>query len=114
MPRHKPWRIRQGLRRRNPTGPRYINRNKSGYNQHAKYNTRHRIDGLFNSVSSTPEPETFPAIPVQECRDGPIEDIAVHDVRINRVIEKKQLKIDSKKTTSGSRIGFYARPGNPH
>ena len=110
MPRHTSWwRIRQGLRRLNPTGPMYINRTKSRYNQHAK--NKH---GLFNSVSSTPEPGTFPAIPVQECRDGPVEDIAVHDVRITRVIEKKQLKMDSKRTTSGSRIEFCARPGNPH
>ena len=36
-----------------------------------------------------PEPGAYPAIPVQEYRDGPVEDIAVHHVRINRVVEQK-------------------------
>ena len=47
-------------------------------------------------VSSTPEdpviteePGSYPAIPVQEYREGPIEGIAVHYVRINKVIETK-------------------------
>ena len=31
----------------------------------------------------------YPAIPVQDYRDDPIEDIAVHYVRINRVVEQK-------------------------
>ena len=35
------------------------------------------------------EPGVYPAIPVQEHRDGTIEDIAVHYVRINRVVEQK-------------------------
>ena len=35
------------------------------------------------------EPGAYPAIPVQDYRDGPIEDIAVHYVRINRVVEQK-------------------------
>ena len=46
-----------------------------------------------STVSSTPEepvttqePGAYPAIPVQEFRDGPIEEIAVRYVRINRVI----------------------------
>ena len=49
-----------------------------------------------STISSTPkepivteEPGTYPAIPVQEYRDGPIEEIAVHYVRINKVIETK-------------------------
>ena len=49
-----------------------------------------------STISSTPEepivteePGTYPAIPVQEYRDGPIEVIAVHYVRINKVIETK-------------------------
>ena len=52
-----------------------------------------------STVSSTPEePVTtqesgaYPAIPVQEFRDGPIEEIAVRYVRINRVIENKATK----------------------
>ena len=35
----------------------------------------------------TEEPGTYPAIPVQEYRYGPIEESAVHYVRINKVIE---------------------------
>ena len=31
----------------------------------------------------------YPAIPVQEYRDGPIEEIAVHYVRINCIVEQK-------------------------
>ena len=49
-----------------------------------------------STISSTPEepivteePGTYPAIPVQEYRDGPIEEIAVHYVRINKVIKTK-------------------------
>ena len=49
-----------------------------------------------STVSSTPEepviteePGPYPAIPVQEYREGPIEEIAVHYVRINKVIETK-------------------------
>ena len=38
---------------------------------------------------ATHEPGTYPAIPIQEYRDGPIEEIAVHYVRINRVVEEK-------------------------
>ena len=52
-----------------------------------------------STVSSTPEEPTitqkqgtYPAIPVQEYRDGPIEEIAVRHVRINRVFEKKELR----------------------
>ena len=38
---------------------------------------------------ATHEPGAYHAIPVQEYRDGPIEEIAVHYVRINRVVETK-------------------------
>ena len=52
-----------------------------------------------STASSTPEkhvttrePGAYPAIPVQEFRDGPIEEIAVRYIRINRVIEKKAVR----------------------
>ena len=52
-----------------------------------------------STVSSTPEepvttqePGAYPAFPVQEFRDGPIEEIAVRYVRINRVIESKAIR----------------------
>ena len=38
---------------------------------------------------ATHEPAAYPAIPVQEFRDGPIEEIAVHYVRINRIVVEK-------------------------
>ena len=38
---------------------------------------------------ATHEPGAYPAIPVQEYRDGLIEEIAVHYVRINRIVEQK-------------------------
>ena len=38
---------------------------------------------------ATQEPGAYPAIPVQEYRDGPIEEITVHYVRINRILEEK-------------------------
>ena len=37
----------------------------------------------------TYEPGAYPAIPLQEYRDSPIEEIAVHHVRINRIVETK-------------------------
>ena len=52
-----------------------------------------------STVSSTPEepvttqePGAYPTFPVQEFRDGPIEEIAVRYVRINRVIENKAIR----------------------
>ena len=38
---------------------------------------------------ATHEPGAYPAIPVQEYRDGPIEEIAVHYKITNRVVETK-------------------------
>ena len=43
-----------------------------------------------SKISSSPEgPGTYPAILVQKYRDGPIEEIVVHYVRINLIIETK-------------------------
>ena len=38
---------------------------------------------------ATHEPGAYPAIPVQDYRDGPIEEIAVHYVRTNCIVEEK-------------------------
>ena len=35
---------------------------------------------------ATHEPGAYPAIPVQEYRDGPMKEIACHYVRINRIV----------------------------
>ena len=59
-------------------------------------NTQKHTPDTESTISSTPEepiiteePESYPAIPVQEYRDGPIEEIALHYIRINKVIETK-------------------------
>ena len=40
----------------------------------------------------TQEPGAYPSIPVQDFRDGPIEEIAARYVRINRVIENEDVR----------------------
>ena len=40
-------------------------------------------------VVATHEPAAYPAIPVQDYRDGPIEEIAVQYVNMNSVVEMK-------------------------
>ena len=59
-------------------------------------NTQKPTPDTESTVFSTPEepviteePGSYPAIPVQDYREGPIEEIAVHYVRINKVIETK-------------------------
>ena len=69
-----------------------------------------------STVSSTPEepvttqdPGEYPAIPVQDFRDGPIEEIAVRFVRINRVIEKNGCwKEETGRQHQSGRTGFHA------
>ena len=48
----------------------------------------------------TQEPGAYPAFPVQQFRDGPVEEIAVQYVRINWVVENKATGNKNKKTTS--------------
>ena len=56
---------------------------------------KHTTDNESTTSSSPEEPVTtkasgaYPAIPVQQNRHGPIEEITVHNVRINRVIENR-------------------------
>ena len=59
----------------------------------------------------TPEPGAYPAIPVQEFRDGPIEEIAVHFVRINRVVENKATR--NMKSTSERQNWILCSPLKP-
>ena len=54
-----------------------------------------------NAVA-THEPGAYPAIPVQEYRDGPIEEIAVHYVRINRIVEQKAKRNKQQEDNIGS------------
>ena len=42
-----------------------------------------------HEAAATQASVAYPAIPVQQYRDGPIEEIAVHYVRLNRIVEEK-------------------------
>ena len=79
-------------------------------------NTQKPTPDTESTVSSTPEepviteePGSYPAIPVQDYRQGPIEEIAVHYVRINKVIE---IKAPKNRQHQSRRTRFYVRPGN--
>ena len=71
--------------------------------QRAKQDEKAHIDAESTTSNNseeavaTHEPGAYLAIPVQENRHGPIEEIAVHYVRINRVVETKGT--NNKKTT---------------
>ena len=51
--------------------------------------TESTISSTSEEPIVTEEPEIYPAIPVQDYCDGPIKEIAVHYVRINKVVEPK-------------------------
>ena len=66
-----------------------------------------------STASSSPEepvtiqePGAYPAIPVQEYRDGPIEEYAVHYVRINRIIESKAVRNRQQENVRSAELGF--------
>ena len=54
--------------------------------------TESTVSSTTEKPVTTQEPGTYPAIPVQKFRDGPIEEIAVRYVRINRVIENEAIR----------------------
>ena len=62
---------------------------EQGSNNIENRDTESTTSSNTEEAVTTHEPGAYPAIPVQEYRDGPIEDIAVHYVRINRVVEQK-------------------------
>ena len=89
VPRHTSRRrLFQRLWRRISTTDNTHNWNKSGY--------KNRPD------TTTQEPGAYLAIPVQEFRDEPTEEIAVHYVRINRVEEKKATRYRQQEDNIGS------------
>ena len=57
--------------------------------QKATYETESTVSLSPEEPTTTKEPGSYPAIPVQDYRDGPIEGIAVRYVGINRVIEER-------------------------
>ena len=65
-------------------------RNEPAPGNETNRDTESTVSNNSEEAVATHEPGTYPAIPVQEYRDGPIEEIAVHYVRINRVVEEKQ------------------------
>ena len=64
-------------------------RNESAPENEINRDTECTVSNNSEEAVATREPRTYPAKPVQEYRDGPIEEIAVHYVRINRVVEEK-------------------------
>ena len=62
---------------------------EQGNNNNENRDTESTTSSNTEEAVTTNEPGAYPPIPVQEYRDGPIEDIAVHYVRINRVVEQK-------------------------
>ena len=57
--------------------------------QKAAPDTESTVSSSQEEPVITEESGSYPAIPVLEYRDGPIEEITVHYVRINKVIETK-------------------------
>ena len=83
--------------------------------QKAMQDTESTVYSPPEEPTITQEPGFYPAIPVQEYRNGPIEEIAIHFVRINRVIEEKAPRNQTARSQHPvSRVRFSARPGNPH
>ena len=65
-------------------------RNEPAPGNETNRDTESTVSNNSEEAVATHEPGTYPTIPVQEYRDGPIEEIAVHYVRINRVVEEKR------------------------
>ena len=80
----------QRFRRGNPNTSYPLYQTKCGHD-HGKTCRLYQKDGLIITRRTGPTQErgAYPAIPVQEYRNGPFEEIAVHCVRINRNIENK-------------------------
>ena len=62
---------------------------RTGQNDKTHKDAESTISNNSEEAVATHEPGAYAAIQVQEYRDGPIEEIAVHYVRINRVLETK-------------------------
>ena len=60
-----------------------------GRNKEANSDAESTATTNSDEAVATHEPGAYPAIPVQDFRDGPIEEIAVHYVRVSRVLEQK-------------------------
>ena len=69
--------------------PRRSENTEQGNNNNENRDTESTISSNTEEAVTKHEPGSYPAQPFQECRDGPIEDIAFHYVRINRVVEQK-------------------------
>ena len=70
------------------TPPRPQNQEQMDSNE-ANRDAESTVSANLDGAVTTHEPRVYPAIPVQNYRDGPIEDIAVHYVRINRKVDQK-------------------------
>ena len=73
----------------NEKPPRRQNQDQADRNNEIAGDTESTTFSNQDETVATHEPGVYPAIPIQDYRHCPIEDIAVHYVRINRVVEKK-------------------------
>ena len=62
---------------------------RTGQNEETYMDAESTTSNNSEEAVATHDPGAYPTISVQEYRDGPIEEIAVHYVRINPVVETK-------------------------
>ena len=101
MARHTACRrILQRFQRQNLTENYHNYRNKSGYKNSPK---------TPGEPGTTQEPGAYPAIRIQEYRDGPTAEIAFYNERMNRIVENKATR--NRLQEENVR---YSQPGNPY
>ena len=88
------------------------NRNETHRKNEAQRDAKSTTSNNSEETVATHELGAYHAIPVQEYRDCPIEEIAVHYVSINHVVEEKAKR--KKQQEDDVRTGLYAGSGNTH
>ena len=94
MPRHTPWgRILQAFQVIPPMPGTSTETNPDTMGtQKIIQDSEWMVPSTLEEPTITQELGTYPAIPVQQYQDGPIEKVAVSYVRITRVFEKKAIR----------------------
>ena len=88
--------------------PRPQNQDQTDKNNETGRDTESTTSSNQEKAVATQEPGVYPAMPVQDYRDGPIEDIAV---RINRVLEKKATRNKQReRNVRAAELGLHSRP----
>ena len=85
-------------------------RQRTGQDEETHKDAESTTSNNSQEAVATHEPGAYPAIPVQEHRDGPIEEIAVHYVRTNRVVETKAKRNKQQEDN----VRSAARSGDTH